>query len=78
MTNTKRKRARIATGYWHGEDCYVLSRDHGTPDCILVGGHTEEEALKVRKLIKEDKPLGQYEDFVVCITDPSEWREQNS
>lgn len=78
MKKTTTKRARIASGYWHGEDCYVLSRDHGTPECILVGGYTEEEALKVRKLLKEDKRLGRYEDNIVYITDPSEWREQNS
>ena len=67
--------AKLDRGYWHGEDAWVLLKFAGER-VLLVGGHTEEEAQKVRSLLKKDQPLGDYEDYVV-YADREEWKEQN-
>lgn len=64
-------------GGWHGDDAWILSGNRKEGYTILVGGHNEEEAKEVRKLVNQDKPLGEYEDFVI-FAEPDEWKEQNS
>lgn len=66
----------LKSGYWHGEDAWILDGNKNDGYTILVGGHDEAEAKKVRALVKRDAPLGDYEDFVV-YADPDEWKEQN-
>lgn len=64
----------LQSGYWHGEDAWVLF-DDGTSLTILVGGHTLEEALSVKEMVDNDIDLGEYDDYVVW-TDAEEWLEQ--
>lgn len=74
---TKKTPKPLRTGYWHGEDAFILQGNRNDGYTILVGGHTEEEARKVQNLVKKDAPLGEYEDSVIWA-DPTEWKEQNS
>ena len=64
----------LDSGAWHGNDAWVLY-DDGHELIILVGGHTEKEALEVKELVDADKDLGEYDDFVVW-TDAEEWVKQ--
>lgn len=65
------------TGYWHGQDATILCGRSSAPEAILVGGYTDKEARKVRKIVLKDLPLGKYDESVV-YPDPDEWKEQNS
>ena len=67
----------LRTGYWHGNDATILCGRSTDPEAILVGGYSDEEARKVRKLVLKDLPLGKYSDDVI-YPDPDEWKEQNS
>lgn len=64
----------IQSGYWHGEDAWVLF-DDGHEMYILVGGYTEDEALKVKELFDDGKDLGEYDNYVFWV-DVEEWLEQ--
>lgn len=66
--------ATLDSGYWHGNDAWVLYND-GSNVTILIGGHSLSEALKVKKLVDNCQPLGNYLDYVV-FTDIEEWLEQ--
>lgn len=66
--------ATLDSGYWHGNDAWVLYND-GSQVIILVGGHSLSEALKVKKLVDNCQPLGKYLDYVV-FADIEEWLEQ--
>ena len=66
----------LKTGYWHGENAWILNGNKKDGYAILVGGYDEAEAKKVQRLVNADKPLGDYEDFVI-FADPDEWKEQN-
>lgn len=66
--------ATLDSGYWHGNDAWVLYND-GSQVIILVGGHSLSEALKVKKLVDNCQPLGKYLDYVV-FADIEEWQEQ--
>lgn len=67
----------LKSGYWHGSDAWILdgSKSDGGYT-ILVGGYSEDDAKKVKKLVRDDKPLGKYEDDVV-YAEYDEWKEQN-
>lgn len=64
----------LDSGYYHGEDAWVLS-DDGSEMVILVGGHTLEEALKSKEHIDYDDEGSEYADYIVW-TDTEEWLEQ--
>lgn len=65
----------LQRGYWHGDDAWILSGSKKDGYTILIGGHSEEEAKEVKKLVDKDKPLGEYEDFVEYV-EYDEWEEQ--
>lgn len=63
----------LDSGYWHGDDAWVLF-DDGSEMVILVGGHTLEEAIEAKE--QNDNELeSDYDDYVVW-TDADEWLEQ--
>ena len=64
----------LDSGNWHGYDAWVLY-DDGTNLTILVGGHSLEEALKVKELCDNDKDTSKYDDYLVW-GDSGEWVEQ--
>ena len=64
----------LDSGYWYGDDAWVLY-DDGYELVILVGGYTLEEALSVKEMADNDIDLGEYDDYVVW-TDAEEWIEQ--
>ena len=68
---------QLRSGYWHGEDAWILEGSAREGYNILVGGHTSEEANAVLLRLKEDKSIGDYDDYVV-FAEPDEWKEQNS
>ena len=61
----------LDSGYWHGEDAWVLY-DDGHELFILIGGHTLEDAIKVKERYDEYMP---YDDYIVWA-DVEEWIEQ--
>ena len=63
----------LDSGYWHGDDAWVLF-DDGSEMVILVGGHTLEEAIEAKEQIDNDWE-SEYDDYVVW-TDGEEWLEQ--
>jgi hypothetical protein len=63
----------LDSGYWHGEDAWVLS-DDGSELAVLVGGHTLEEAIEAKEQIDNDWE-SEYDDYIVW-TDSEEWLEQ--
>lgn len=63
----------LDSGYWHGNDAWVLF-DDGTSLTILVGGHTLEEALEAKERCDADMP-SLYDNYVVWV-DAEEWLEQ--
>jgi hypothetical protein len=63
----------LDSGYWHGEDAWVLS-DDGSEMAVLVGGHTLEEAIEAKEQIDNDWE-SEYDDYIVW-TDSEEWLEQ--
>lgn len=66
--------AKLESGYWHGDDAWVLDED-GDNLVILVGGYSEKDALKIQKLVKADKDLGDDADYVEWIG-RDEWEDQ--
>ena len=66
--------SKLDSGYWHGDDAWILDED-GDNLVILVGGYSEKEALKIQKLVKADKDLGDDTDYVEWI-DRDEWDKQ--
>lgn len=66
--------AKLKSGYWHGDDAWILD-EYDTDLVILVGGYSEKEALKIKKLVDADKDLGEDDDYVLFI-DREEWEEQ--
>lgn len=64
----------LDSGYWYGDDAWVLYDDGGEL-VILVGGYTLEQAIKVKEMTDDDIDLGEYNDYVVW-TDKEEWIEQ--
>lgn len=63
----------LDSGYWHGDDAWVLSDEDGEM-VILVGGHTLEEAIEAKEQIDNDRE-SEYDDYIVW-TDAEEWLEQ--
>jgi hypothetical protein len=63
----------LDSGYWHGEDAWVLS-DDGSELAVLVGGHTLEEAIEAKEQI-DNYLESEYDDYIVW-TDSEEWLEQ--
>lgn len=64
----------LDSGYYNGEDAWVLS-DDGSELLILIGGHTLEEALEAKEYIDSDDEGSEYADHIVW-TDAEEWLEQ--
>ena len=64
----------LDSGNWNGYDAWVLF-DDGTYLTILVGGHSLEEALKVKELTDNDRDTSEYDDYLVW-SDSDEWIEQ--
>lgn len=64
----------LDSGAWHGNDAWVLY-DDGKNLYILVGGHTFEEALRVKELSDNDWDTSEYDDYLVW-TDAEEWVKQ--
>lgn len=65
------------TCYWHGNDAVILQGNKKDGYTILVGSYSEKEIEKVKKLVREDRPLGEYDDYVV-FAEPEEFREQQN
>lgn len=66
----------MRTGYWHGSDAVILSGNRNDGYTILVGGgYSDAEIRRVKRLLREGNPLGEYEDYIV-FTDADEWNEQ--
>ena len=63
----------LDSGYWHGDDAWVLS-DDGSEMVILFGGYTLEEAIEAKEQIDNDWE-SEYDDCIVW-TDSEEWIEQ--
>ena len=63
----------LDSGYWHGDDAWVLF-DDGSEMVILVGGHTLEEAIEAKEKIDNDLE-SEFDDFIHW-TDAEEWLEQ--
>lgn len=64
----------LDSGYYNGEEVWVLS-DDGSELLILIGGHTLEEALEAKEYIDSDDEGSKYADDIVW-TDAEEWVEQ--
>ena len=63
----------LDSGYWHGDDAWVLS-DDGSEMVVLIGGHTLEEAIEAKEQIDNDWE-SEYDDCIVW-TDSVVWLEQ--
>ena len=63
----------LDSGYWHGDDAWVLF-DNGSEMVILVGGHTLEEAIEAKEA-SDNNLDSEYDDYIVW-TDSEEWLEQ--
>lgn len=63
----------LDSGYWHGDDAWVLS-DDGSEMVVLVGGHSLEEAIEAKEQLDNDWE-SDYDDYLVW-TDSEEWLEQ--
>ena len=63
----------LDSGYYHGEDAWMLS-DNGIDVVILIGGHTLEEALEAKEYIDSDDEGSEYADHIVWM-DELEWLE---
>ena len=63
----------LDSGYWHGEDAWVLS-DDDSEMVVLVGGHTLEEAIEAKEAMDNDWE-SEYDDYIVW-TDAEGWLEQ--
>lgn len=74
FVNEALNEAKLESGYWHGGDAWILD-EYDTDLVILVGGYSEKEALKIKKLVDANKDLGKDDDNVLFI-DREEWEEQ--
>ena len=63
----------LDSGYWHGDDAWVLF-DDGSEMVVLVGGHTLEEAIEAKEQL-DNELESDYDDYLVW-TDSEEWLEQ--
>lgn len=75
MKKLKIMKTKFKTGYWHGEDATILMSDRDGKAILVGSGYSLEELNEVYKMVKEDKPLGEWEDYVLYV-DNEEWREQ--
>ena len=66
--------AKLDSGSWHGESAWILD-EYDTNLVILVGGYSEKDALKIKKLVDAGKDLGNDDDYVLFI-DREEWEQQ--
>lgn len=64
----------LDSGYYHGEDAWVLL-DNGSDVMVLTGGHTLEEALEAKEYFDADDEGSEYADYIVWM-DELEWLEQ--
>ena len=64
----------LDSGYYHGEDAWLLS-DDGTDVLVLIGGHTLEEALEAKEHIDYDDEGSKYAGYIVCM-DELKWMEE--
>lgn len=64
----------LDSGYFNGEEVWVLS-DDGSELSILIGGHTFEEALEAKEYIDSDDEGSEYAEYIVWIY-AEEWLEQ--
>ena len=60
----------LDSGYWHGEDAWVLY-DDGHELIILISGHSLNEALEAKERCDAEMP-SLYDDYLVW-TDAEEW-----
>jgi hypothetical protein len=67
--------AKLESGYWYGDDAYILDEDGDNLVILVGGGYSEDEALYIQKLVKADKDLKAAADYVKWI-DRDEWDEQ--
>lgn len=67
--------AKLESGYWHGDDAYILDEDGDNLVILVGGGYSEDEALYIQKLVKADKDLKAAADYVKRIS-RDEWDEQ--
>lgn len=74
FVNEALNEAKLESGYWHGDDAWILDKQ-GDSLVVLVGGYSEKEALKIKKLVDANKDLGDDDDYVIFI-DQDEWDEQ--
>lgn len=74
FVNEALNEAKLESGYWHGSDAWILD-EYDNDLVILVGGYSEKEALKIKKLVDAGKDLGDDDDYVLFI-DREEWEEQ--
>lgn len=66
----------MRTGYWHGSDAVILSGNNREGYTVLIGcGYSDEQIRRVQRLLRDDRPLGEYEDSVVFAS-ADEWKEQ--
>lgn len=63
----------LDSGYWHGDDAWVLF-DDGSEMVILVGGHTLEEAIEAKEAVDNELDL-EFDEYIHW-TDSEEWLEQ--
>ena len=66
--------AKLDSGSWNGDDAWILD-EQGDTLVVLVGGYSEKDALKIKKLVDARKDLGKDDDNVLFI-DREEWEEQ--
>ena len=64
----------LDSGVWHGNDAWVLYENLNEV-VVLVGGHSLEEALRVKELLDNEWDLGDYDDYLVW-TDSTEWADE--
>ena len=64
----------LDSGNWHGNDAWLLY-ESANEVIVLVGGHSLEEALKVKELCDNDCDTSEYDDYLVWA-DCGEWVEQ--
>lgn len=74
FVNEALNEAKLESGYWHGDDAWILDKK-GDSLVVLVGGYSEKDALKIKKLVDANKDLGNDDDYVLFI-DQEDWDEQ--
>lgn len=74
FVNEALNEAKLDSGSWHGDSAWILD-EYDTDLVILVGGYSEKEALKIKKLVAAGKDLGNDDDYVLFV-DREEWEEQ--